>query len=134
MPSELWGFFSVWVVRQIIFLALCECHILFFFILGWKWKLAFPSFKWFPQLHAIINTPLNTHRRPSEEPLEFLSPLFLGPASSCCFYFPRVSSLFPQLRESAIHCPSSLSMPAVNWGILITLFLSRLSGIIVFYW
>lgn len=134
MPSELWGFFSVWVVRQIIFLALCECHILFFFILGWKWKLAFPSFKWFPQLHAFINTPLNTHRRPSEEPLEFLSPLFLGPASSCCFYFPRVSSLFPQFRESAIHCPSSLSMPAVNWGILITLFLSRLSGIIVFYW
>lgn len=85
----MWGFFSVWLVRQIIFLALCECHILFFFILGWKWKLAFLSFKWFPQLHAIISTPLNIHRRPSEEPLEFLSPLFFWSCKLLLLLFPQ---------------------------------------------
>lgn len=93
---------------------------------GGKWKLAFPSFKWFPScmqlsvLHWIF-------RRPSEEPLSSFLLCFFGPASSCCFYFPRVSSLFPQLRNLQYTVQVLSSMPAVNWGIFCSLCFSLIS-------
>ena len=137
MPSELWVF-SVWLVGQTICLALCECHVLFFFILGVVFSLAPGGFL----MHALINTLLNTQWRYSEEPPEFF---FCAIFSFVFLSFKLLLLLFPQtliiISSTQAICGtlpkfsfSVLWSLAGNWGNLLTLFLSHLSGIIVFYW
>lgn len=95
MPSELC--FSIWLIG--CSLAWGKCHVLFFFILLGS---SFLTCMYLTNLcWKLKGDPLTNSFSVS------FSPLFFCPSSSGCFYFPRFSSLFPQLRKSAILCPSS---------------------------